>query len=53
MFWGDLETITGKLRDHLDAGADHVGIQVIGLEPGKSAMPHWRRLAEALLPVTA
>ncbi|MEU4253451.1 TIGR03620 family F420-dependent LLM class oxidoreductase [Amycolatopsis sp. NPDC026612] len=53
VFWGDLETISGKLRDHLDAGADHVAIQVIGLEPGKSAMPHWRRLAEALLPVTA
>jgi probable F420-dependent oxidoreductase len=52
VFWGDLETITGKLREHLDAGADHVGIQVIGLRPGASAMPHWRRLAEALLPVT-
>jgi len=48
--WGDLETIVGKLRGHLDAGADHVGIQVLGTEPGRSAMPHWRRLAEALLP---
>ncbi|MEV4146945.1 TIGR03620 family F420-dependent LLM class oxidoreductase [Amycolatopsis sp. NPDC049691] len=53
VFWGDLETITGKLGAHLDAGADHVGIQVIGIEPGGSAMPHWRRLAEALLPVAA
>ncbi len=53
VFWGDLETITAKLREHLDAGADHVGIQVIGIEPGESAMPHWRRLAEALLPVAA
>ncbi|MEV7095251.1 TIGR03620 family F420-dependent LLM class oxidoreductase [Amycolatopsis sp. NPDC051045] len=50
VFWGDLETITAKLAGHLDAGADHVGIQVIGVEPGASAMPHWRRLAEALLP---
>ncbi|MEV6644847.1 TIGR03620 family F420-dependent LLM class oxidoreductase [Amycolatopsis sp. NPDC051371] len=50
VFWGDLDTITGKLGAHLDAGADHVGIQVIGVEPGTSAMPHWRRLAEALLP---
>jgi probable F420-dependent oxidoreductase len=50
VFWGDLDTIVGKLHDHLDAGADHVGIQVIGTEPGRSAMPHWRRLAEALLP---
>ncbi|WP_329056932.1 TIGR03620 family F420-dependent LLM class oxidoreductase [Amycolatopsis sp. NBC_01488] len=50
VLWGDLETITGRLRAHLDAGADHVGIQVIGVERGTSAMPHWRRLAEALLP---
>lgn len=49
VFWGDLDTITRKLNEHLDAGADHVGIQVIGIEPGQSAMPHWRRLAEALL----
>ena len=50
VFWGDLETITAKLQAHLDAGADHVGVQVIGVEPGTSAMPHWRRLTEALLP---
>jgi len=48
VFWGDLDTIVGKLRGHLDAGADHVGIQVLGVEPGRSAMPQWRRLAEAL-----
>ncbi|MFJ8912838.1 TIGR03620 family F420-dependent LLM class oxidoreductase [Amycolatopsis sp. NPDC102389] len=50
VFWGDLDTIVAKLHGHLDAGADHVGIQVIGVEPGELAMPHWRRLAEALLP---
>ncbi|WP_103342680.1 TIGR03620 family F420-dependent LLM class oxidoreductase [Amycolatopsis sp. CA-126428] len=50
VLWGDLEAITAKLGGHLDAGADHVGVQVIGVEPGTSAMPHWRRLAEALLP---
>jgi len=50
VFWGDLETVTGKLRGHVDAGADHVGVQVIGVAPGTSAMPHWRRLTEALLP---
>ncbi|RSD08111.1 TIGR03620 family F420-dependent LLM class oxidoreductase [Amycolatopsis eburnea] len=50
VFWGDLDTITERLRAHLDAGADHVGIQVLGTAPGTSAMPHWRRLAEALLP---
>jgi probable F420-dependent oxidoreductase len=50
VFWGDLDTIAAKLHGHLDAGADHVGIQVIGIESGRSAMPQWRQLAEALLP---
>jgi len=50
VIWGDLDTIVGKLHGHLDGGADHVGIQVLGTEPGRSTMPHWRRLAEALLP---
>ncbi|MEW2501030.1 TIGR03620 family F420-dependent LLM class oxidoreductase [Amycolatopsis sp. NPDC047767] len=50
VFWGDVDTVVEKLRGHLAAGADHVGIQVIGTSPGASAMPHWRRLGEALLP---
>ncbi|MBB5802434.1 putative F420-dependent oxidoreductase [Saccharothrix ecbatanensis] len=52
VFWGDIDTIADKLQGHLDAGADHVGIQVINTPPGQSAMPHWRRLAEALLPAS-
>ncbi|MFI6508830.1 TIGR03620 family F420-dependent LLM class oxidoreductase [Streptosporangium sp. NPDC050855] len=50
VFWGDLDTIARRLHGHLDAGADHVGVQVIGVEPGRSAMPQWRLLAEALRP---
>jgi probable F420-dependent oxidoreductase len=59
VIWGDLDAVVRKLHAHLDAGADHVGIQVLGTTPGAgtgtgpgagSAMPHWRRLAEALLP---
>ncbi|GAB3895864.1 hypothetical protein GCM10027612_49300 [Microbispora bryophytorum subsp. camponoti] len=50
VFWGDLDTIVAKLRAHLDAGADHVAIQVIGIEPGRSALPYWRMLGDALLP---
>ena len=50
VFWGDLDTIVRKLHDHLDAGADHVAIQVMSGRPGQSSMPHWRRLAEALVP---
>ena len=50
VFWGDLDTIVTKLHDHVEAGADHVGVQVIGIKPGESAMPYWRMLGEALLP---
>jgi len=53
VFWGDLDTIVRKLQGHLDAGADHVAIQVIGIEPGHSALPQWRQLADALLPQRA
>lgn len=49
VFWGDLETITGKLRRHLEAGADHVAMQVIDIGPGATARRFWRELGEALL----
>ena len=50
VFWGDLDTIVEKVQAHVEAGADHVALQVIGIEPGESAMPYWRMLGEALLP---
>jgi probable F420-dependent oxidoreductase len=50
VFWGDLDTIVEKLQAHVEAGADHVGVQVVGIEPGESAMPYWRMLGDALLP---
>jgi probable F420-dependent oxidoreductase len=50
VFWGDEDTIVKKLHAHVDAGADHVAVQVIGIEPGQSAMPQWRALGSALLP---
>lgn len=49
VFWGDPDAIVTRLREHVDAGADHVAVQVIGIEPGQSAMPYWRKLGEALL----
>jgi probable F420-dependent oxidoreductase len=49
VFWGDPDAIAGKLGGHIEAGADHVGVQVIGIEPGQSAMPYWRMLGDALL----
>ncbi len=50
VFWGDVDTVVDKLRAHVEAGADHVAVQVIGTRPGDTALPHWRRLGEALLP---
>ncbi|MFD5595617.1 TIGR03620 family F420-dependent LLM class oxidoreductase [Streptomyces griseorubiginosus] len=50
VFWGDLDTVVDKLHAHVEAGADHVAVQVIGIEPGATAMPYWRLLGEALLP---
>jgi probable F420-dependent oxidoreductase len=49
VFWGDPDTIVTRLREHVTAGADHVAVQVIGIEHGESAMPQWRKLGEALL----
>lgn len=49
---GSVERVAGRVRAHLDAGADHVCVQVIaGARGGDFAMlrPQWRRLAEALL----
>jgi probable F420-dependent oxidoreductase len=45
VFWGPPERVVARLREHRDAGADHVAVQVIGAD---DAMPHWRTLAEAL-----
>ena len=47
--WGDAAALQARVQEHLDAGADHVCIQVI--EPDPSALPRdaWRTLAPALL----
>lgn len=46
---GDEEAVRARVREHLDAGASHVCIQV--LADGNSGLPmsQWRRLAPALL----
>ena len=46
---GDLDRIAERVRDHLDAGADHVCLQVLLPEPGRIPYPEWRELA-GLLP---
>jgi probable F420-dependent oxidoreductase len=47
--WGDEAAIAERVRAHLDAGADHVCIQVVGVEPGELPLAPWRRLAAALV----
>jgi probable F420-dependent oxidoreductase len=47
--WGDATTIAGRIREHHDAGADHVCIQVISAS-GRDGFPlaEYRELAEVL-----
>jgi probable F420-dependent oxidoreductase len=44
---GTPETIAARLTAHLEAGADHVGVQVL-VAPGHDPMPGYRQLAKAL-----
>ena len=44
--WGDPEAIAARIRAHLDAGADHVGVQSWGPKPEVDV---WRELAPVLL----
>ena len=47
--WGDEGAIAARVQAHLDAGADHVCVQVIGTDAAALPMPEWRALAPALL----
>ena len=44
--WGDPEAIAARIKEHLDAGADHVGVQSWGPKPEVDV---WRELAPVLL----
>lgn len=43
--WGGLDEISARVRAHLDAGADHVCLYVIGTPPTVLPMEQWRALA--------
>ncbi|MEP6463624.1 MAG: LLM class F420-dependent oxidoreductase [Frankiaceae bacterium] len=47
--WGDEGTIAQRVREHLDAGADHVAVQVLDPDRRGLSRDGWRRLAPALL----
>jgi probable F420-dependent oxidoreductase len=45
--WGDEQKILDRVREHHQAGADHICIQVLGGAPSDIPMDGWRRLARA------
>ena len=45
--WGTPEQVTSRVQDHLDAGADHVGVQVLA-DDTDAAADGWRTLAPHL-----
>lgn len=47
--WGDASSIATRVREHLDAGADHVCIQVISGRDDDACLPALRDLAAGLL----
>ncbi|MCE0765968.1 LLM class F420-dependent oxidoreductase [Pseudonocardia kujensis] len=46
--WGDLDTVVARVREHHDAGADHVAVQVLRGD-AEIPLPEWRTLAPELL----
>jgi probable F420-dependent oxidoreductase len=47
--WGSLEAIADRVSDHMNAGADHVCLQVLGSDRNGLPLADWRALAPALL----
>jgi probable F420-dependent oxidoreductase len=47
--WGDIETVARRVREHHDAGADHVCVQVLSQDRRGLPRPQWRELAAALV----
>ncbi len=47
--WGDVDRIASRVREHLDAGADHVCVQIISDEDDDVCLSQLRELAPALL----
>jgi probable F420-dependent oxidoreductase len=47
--WGDADAIRARVRSHLDAGADHVSVQVLAPDPTEMPLTQLRELAPALL----
>ncbi|CAO5164859.1 TIGR03620 family F420-dependent LLM class oxidoreductase [Frankia sp. AiPs1] len=50
--YGDLDVLRERVREHLDAGADHVCVQALTADPTRLPTSTWRELAPALLDLT-
>ncbi|HZP31473.1 MAG TPA: LLM class F420-dependent oxidoreductase [Acidimicrobiia bacterium] len=46
--WGDLDALRARVQAHVDAGADHVALQVLPFEDLEVLRSQWRDLAAAL-----
>ena len=46
--WGDAEQVVARVREHLDAGADHVPVQVLSEHRRGVPDVQWRELAAPL-----
>ena len=46
--WGPVERVARRVHEHLDAGADHVAIQVLTADPDRLPLAEWTELAAAL-----
>jgi probable F420-dependent oxidoreductase len=49
---GDVSEIASRVREHLDAGATHVSLQVLTEDASELPLTAWRRLAAALPALT-
>jgi probable F420-dependent oxidoreductase len=47
--WGGTEQVAARVREHLDAGADHVAVQVLVEDPSRLPAREWEALAGVLL----
>ena len=51
--WGDVDTVVGRVREHLEAGADHVAVQVLPAEKRGVPDEQWRLPAAPLTELTS
>ncbi|MFC0432192.1 TIGR03620 family F420-dependent LLM class oxidoreductase [Kutzneria buriramensis] len=45
---GDVDAVAKRVQEHLDAGANHVCIQVLTSDPGRIPLAEWRELADLI-----